>query len=336
VGDIYFCFGNLSMKKVFILFSLPFIMASCVTSKVYKDLQGKYADIEFDNSKLRKENDSLASAGQLSENYLQEIQGQQSALQKKAQELTTELESFRGRYTDLNQSYEYLLENNNNLLADNQRENKKLVGKLNTLQNDLARKEDSLRNESDRLQGLEQAVQSREVRINELESAMSRKDSVVDEVKRSLKNALLNFDGKGLTVETRDGKVYVSLENRLLFPSASWTVQAEGTKALQDLAAVLAENPDLRVMVEGHTDADAFKGRTAVKDNWDLSVMRATSIVKIITENPGVKKENIIAAGRSEYVPIAENETTEGKAKNRRTEIIITPDLSELSDILDK
>lgn len=323
------------MKKVFLLLSLPFLMASCVSSKVYKDLQGKYAEIEFENSELRKDIDSLASANQVAENYLQELQSQQKALQEKAKEQEVYLESLRGRYNDLNQSYEYLLENNNNLLANNQRENKKLVEKLNTLQSDLARKEDSLRNESDRLGKLEQAVQSREARINELESAIARKDSVVDEVKRSLKDALLNFDGKGLTVETRDGKVYVSLENRLLFPSASWTVQSEGTKALQDLAEVLAQNPDLNVMVEGHTDGDAFNGRTAVKDNWDLSVMRATSIVKIITANPGVKKENIIAAGRSEYVPIASNETPEGKAKNRRTEIIITPDLSELSEILD-
>jgi len=323
------------MKKVFLLLSLPFIMASCVSSKVYKDLQGKYAEIEFENSQLRKDVDSLASANQVAENYLQELQSQQKALQEKAKEQEVYLESLRGRYNDLNQSYEYLLENNNNLLANNQRENKKLVEKLNILQSELARKEDSLRNESERLSKLEQAVQSREARINELESAIARKDSVVDEVKRSLKNALLNFDGKGLTVETRDGKVYVSLENRLLFPSASWTVQEEGTKALQDLAEVLAKNPDLNVMVEGHTDGDAFNGRTAVKDNWDLSVMRATSIVKIITENPGVNKENIIAAGRSEYVPIASNESPEGKAKNRRTEIIITPDLGELSEILD-
>ncbi len=323
------------MRKVFLLLSLPFILASCVSSKVYKDLQGKYAEIEFENSQLRQEVDSLASANQVAENYLQELQSQQKALQEKAKEQEVYLESLRGRYNDLNQSYEYLLENNNNLLANNQRENKKLVEKLNTLQSDLARKEDSLRNESDRLNKLEQAVQTREARINELESAIARKDSVVAEVKRSLKNALLNFDGKGLTVETRDGKVYVSLENRLLFPSASWTVQSEGTKALQDLAEVLAQNPDLNVMVEGHTDGDAFNGRTAVKDNWDLSVMRATSIVKIITANPGVKKENIIAAGRSEYVPIASNETAEGKAKNRRTEIIITPNLSELSEILD-
>ncbi len=323
------------MKKIFLLLALPLIVTSCVSSKVYKDLQGKYAEIEFDNSELRKENDSLASANQLAENYLQELQSQQKALQIKAQEQAADLEGMRSRYNDLNQSYEYLLENNNNLLANNQRENKKLVEKLNTLQNDLARKEDSLRNESDRLGKLEQAVQSREARINELESAIARKDSVVAEVKRSLKNALLNFDGKGLTVETRNGKVYVSLENRLLFPSASWTVQEEGTKALQDLAVVLAENPDLNVMVEGHTDSDEFNGRTAVKDNWDLSVMRATSIVKIITANEGVKKENIIAAGRSEYVPIADNDSPEGKAKNRRTEIIITPDLSELSVILD-
>ncbi len=221
-------------------------------------------------------------------------------------------------------------------MASNQRENQKLVEKLNKLQQELSHKEDSLRLENQRLEKLSEAVQLREARISELESAIARKDSTVQMVRKRLKDALLNFDGKGLTVEDRDGKVYVSLSNKLLFPSASWTVEPEGKKALQELAVVLAENPDLQVTVEGHTDSDEFNGRTAVKDNWDLSVMRATSIVKIIVDNPGVNKTNITAAGRSEYMPIASNDTPEGKATNRRTEIIIEPDLSELNSILEE
>ncbi|MDZ7845298.1 MAG: OmpA family protein [Owenweeksia sp.] len=120
----------------------------------------------------------------------------------------------------------------------------------------------------------------------------------------------------------------------MLFPSGSWTVNKNGKKALDQLAAVLAENPELNVTVEGHTDSDPFNGSGAVKDNWDLSVMRATAIVKILTDNAGVVPKRITAAGRSEFVPIATNETKDGKAKNRRTEIIITPDMSQIVKVL--
>ena len=238
------------------------------------------------------------------------------------------------KYTDLNKNYEFLLENNNALMASNQAENKKLIAKLNTLQQDLQAKEDSLTNEQQRLDYLSKELQKREARVYELESTIAEQDKLVNEVRNKLKEALFNFEGKGLTVEMRNGKVYVSLENSLLFPSGSWTVESRGKEALDQLAKVLAQNPDLNVMVEGHTDSDAFNGKTAVKDNWDLSVMRATSIVKIITANKGVNPAKITAAGRSEYVPIASNETPEGKAKNRRTEIIITPDLDKIVKVL--
>ena len=126
------------------------------------------------------------------------------------------------------------------------------------------------------------------------------------------------------------------MENSLLFSSGSWTVDDKGKKALTDLAQVLAENTDLDVVVEGHTDNDEFRGRTAVKDNWDLSVMRATAIVKILTANKNVDPKKITAAGRSEYLPLVSNDTEEGKATNRRTEIIITPDLGELMKFLEE
>jgi len=330
------------MKKLALFAILAFMASSCVSSKVYKDLQAKFADLEAENSTLRKGRDGAQAAEEVAQSRIKNLESELATLRQKSSETKQELENLNNRYQDLNRSYEYLLENNNELLASNQAENKKLVAKLNKLQAELSAKEDSLRLENDRLQKLDanlqklgQEIQVREARISELESAMARKDSTVEMVRQRLRDALRNFDGKGLTVEERDGKVYVSLENRLLFPSASWTVEAEGRKALEELAVVLAENPDLQVMVEGHTDADAFNGRTAVKDNWDLSVMRATSIVKIIVANEGVNKANITAAGRSEYVPVASNDTPEGKAKNRRTEIIITPNLNELNQLLE-
>ncbi|QNR25564.1 OmpA family protein [Croceimicrobium hydrocarbonivorans] len=330
------------MKKLALFAILAFMASSCVSSKVYKDLQAKFADLEAENSTLRKGRDGAQAAEEVAQSRIKNLESELATLRQKSSETKQELENLNNRYQDLNRSYEYLLENNNELLASNQAENKKLVAKLNKLQAELSAKEDSLRLENDRLQKLDanlqklgQEIQVREARISELESAMARKDSTVEMVRQRLRDALRNFDGKGLTVEERDGKVYVSLENRLLFPSASWTVEAEGRKALEELAVVLAENPDLQVMVEGHTDADAFNGRTAVKDNWDLSVMRATSIVKILVANEGVNKANITAAGRSEYVPVASNDTPEGKAKNRRTEIIITPNLSELNQLLE-
>lgn len=324
------------MKKWIALIALPLALSSCVSSKIHKDLQAKYQDLQSEHTALRKKNETCQADLESAEEQLAKINQEVGELRESKAEAAATFSELEKKYQALNKSYEFLLENNNALLASNQKENQKLLKKLNALQTELGGKEDSLRSEQKRLESLSAQLQEREARVNELEGLIARKDSTVIAVRQKLKDALLNFDGKGLTVETRDGKVYVSLENSLLFPSASWTVEPEGRKALQELAKVLAENPELNVVVEGHTDSDAFNGRTAVKDNWDLSVMRATSIVKILVDNPGVNKQNITAAGRSEYVPIASNETAEGKAKNRRTEIIITPDLSELTVLLEE
>lgn len=324
------------MKNYLYISLLALFTTSCVSSKIHKELQAKYQDLETENTALRVENEKLEADLQAANQRINNLENELTELKSAKESSERSLADLQKKYKELNQSYEYLLDNNNALLASNQKENQQLVDKLNKLQQELNTKEDSLRSEKERLNYLAGELQKREARVNELESLIAKKDSTVQMVRSRLKDALLNFDGKGLTVEVRDGKVYVSLENSLLFPSASWSVEPEGKKALQQLAKVLAENPDLNVMVEGHTDSDEYFGRTAVKDNWDLSVMRATSIVKILTENEGVNKANITAAGRSEYVPIATNDTPEGKAKNRRTEIIITPDLSELSTLLEE
>lgn len=322
------------MKKL-VLFAIGILtLTSCVSAKLHKELQAKHKDLQEQNSELRTANDQLKSDLAAAESELNKTKKNLAALEASQSETQNSYNDLQDKYRELNKNYEFLLENNNALMASNQAENKKLIEKLNTLQKDLHAKEDSLLQEQQKLEYLSKELQKREARVYELESLIAEQDKKVNEVREKLKKALYNFEGKGLTVEMRDGKVYVSLENSLLFPSGSWTVNEEGKKALNQLAEVLAQNPDLNVMVEGHTDSDAFNSSTAVKDNWDLSVMRATSIVKIITGNEGVDPAKITAAGRSEYLPIATNETSEGKAKNRRTEIIITPDLDKIVKVL--
>lgn len=322
------------MRKIFLLGCAVFSLSSCVTAKLHKELQAKYKELDEKNVVLRKENDELKAELGRAKDQVAALTNSLDKLKEETSDQTTKYLEMQDRYKDLNKNYEYLLDNNNALLSSNQAENRKLMARMNTLQTDLQGKEDSLKSEQEKLEYLSRELQKREARVYELESLIAEQEAKVNMVRNKLKEALFNFEGKGLTVEQRDGKVYVSLENSLVFPSASWAVEPKGREALNKLAQVLAENPDLNVMVEGHTDSDAFNGNTAVKDNWDLSVMRATSIVKILTSTKGVNPMRITAAGRSEYLPLVTNDSPEGKAKNRRTEIIITPDLDKIVKVL--
>lgn len=309
-------------------------LSACVSSKVHEELQAKYRDLDEQNVALRKEKDECATELGQARDRISLLERKLEKAANDTLDLGRRYRSLQNKYAELNRNYEYLLENNNALMASNQQENQKLVKKLNSLQQELRSKEDSLTAEQEKLNYLSAELQKREARVYELESLIAEQESKVNAVRKKLKDALFNFEGKGLSVEQRNGKVYVSLENSLLFPSGSWNVQSRGKEALDQLAKVLASNQDLNVLVEGHTDSDAYNGSGPINDNWDLSVKRATSIVKILTDNPGVDPQKITAAGRSEYLPIASNETSEGKAKNRRTEIIITPDLDQLMNML--
>ncbi len=174
---------------------------------------------------------------------------------------------------------------------------------------------------------------AREQRVKELESAIAAQKAKSDELRGKLSSALSGFNSNELSVEQRNGKVYVSLSQELLFASGSTEVNAKGKTALASLASVLNKNPDVQIAVEGHTDNVPFKGAGAMKDNWDLSVLRATSITRLLT-NGGVDPRRVTAAGHSEFIPVAENNNADGKAKNRRTEIILSPKLDELYSIL--
>ncbi|MGZ5281839.1 MAG: OmpA/MotB family protein [Bacteroidia bacterium] len=184
------------------------------------------------------------------------------------------------------------------------------------------------------LQEKERLLQDREKKLKELQDLVAKQDQAVKDLRNKITNALVGFKSDELTIEMKNGKVYVSLAEKLLFKSGSASVDPKGKEAIGKLAAVLEKNPDIDIMIEGHTDnVRLIPGK--FDDNWDLSVSRATSIVRILTEDNSVDPKRVIAAGRGEFVPVVSNETTEGKARNRRTEIILSPKLDELFQILE-
>ena len=158
---------------------------------------------------------------------------------------------------------------------------------------------------------------------------------MVTSLKQSISKALRGLEGEGLTIEQRNGKVYISLEEDLLFASGKYVVNSGGVSALTKLASALAPQKDLEILVEGHTDSIPLNGRGLIKDNWDLSVMRATNVVKVLTKNPSLNPLQLTAAGRAEFSPISSNNTKEGRSSNRRIEMILSPNLDDLFDLLD-
>jgi len=169
----------------------------------------------------------------------------------------------------------------------------------------------------------------------ELQNILEQKEQAVEDLKNDVMDALIGFSDEGLTVHEKDGKVYVSMEEKLLFKTGKWDVDPKGKQALMDLSRLLADNPDINIMVEGHTDDVPYNGSGGISDNWDLSVKRATAIVKILLQNKSLDPTRLIASGRGEHLPVDDQKTTEARRKNRRTEIILTPKLDELFEILE-
>ena len=308
---------------------------SCVSPKVHNELQDSYDNILNENQILKTTSDRAKT--DLKE-ILSDMEVIEIAIQGLIQDSIKNGRRYRKlkkSFDDLNANYEYALENNSSLVTANLRENKVMLEQMEGLAKRLAAKEDSLMLEQNRLMSLELALQLREKRVNELESLIARKDSTANYFRNRIARALLGFENRGLTVSMKNGQVYVSLDNRLMFASGKWEIENDGVSALQKLAQVLGENQDLNISVQGHTDDDAYFGKGQVQDNWDLSVMRATSVVKILIQK-GVSATQIEASGRGEHMPLVENSSSKNKAKNRRTEIIITPDLSEIANLISK
>ena len=173
----------------------------------------------------------------------------------------------------------------------------------------------------------------REATINKLQAEVDAQNARLQSLLNSVKDALLGFSSDELTVTEKNGKIYVAMSDKLLFESGSAQVNKQGKEALGKLAEVLKKRHDIDVFIEGHTDNKPIK-TVQFKDNWDLSVVRATSVVRILTKDYGVNPLQILPCGRGEFMPVDNNESVEGRAHNRRTEIIMAPKLDKLMDIL--
>jgi len=219
-----------------------------------------------------------------------------------------------------------------------------LLTELQEAQENLRQKEEILRQleqtldmKKTSLDELTFELDKRNARMAELEKILDTQKRISQDLKTKVSEALTGFENNGLTVNNRDGKVYVSLDEKLLFRSGSWEIDANGRNALRKLAAVLDKNPGIQILIEGHTDNVPYNpGSGQLRDNWDLSVKRATTVVRVLLEGSSIAPERLTAGGRSEYVPVDPSNTAEARQKNRRTEIVLTPDLTELYRIINQ
>ena len=315
------------LKKVTFLLVIAFTFNSCVSKKVYQELETKFNKLRTSNAELIKEKDDLLAAKNSLTDELTSLKSDFEKLTVDKKNLSQEFEALQTKFKNLDESYKVLSNQSSKELAEQAAKNQQLLAQLEE-------KEQKLAEESLRLENLQNELNARSSQIEELQALIDSKEAQMQKLKTAISNALHNFEGNGLTVEHKNGKIYVSMENKLLFNSGSWAVGTEGKKAVEQLANVLSENPDINVLIEGHTDNVPYKGTTLI-DNWDLSVKRATAIVRIL-KGKSVNPKQITAAGRSEFLPVGSNETKEGKAKNRRIEIILAPNLDEISKLLNE
>lgn len=330
------------LQKISFFIVLISVLFACVPAKKYEELKSKQQACAEEKEALKAQNKNLEEQNKELQLTIEDLKKRKKQLEADTMMLGQSLRQMTTNYDNINKTYQLLLDKNNELLAGNKSATEKLMKQLQKAQDDLQSQEDALRTlegslavKEAHLKKLTEELEAREKRVNELEAMISRKDSLVTALKNKVKDALLGFENNGLTIEQKNGKVYVSLDESLLFSSGSYAVGSKGTEVLKKLAKVLEQNQDINVLVEGHTDNVPLKGSGDIADNWDLSVKRATSVVKIITGSSKVNPKRLTAAGRSEYVPLDTSNTVEGRKKNRRIEVILTPKLDELFELLE-
>ena len=318
------------------------LLSACVPQRLLEETKTKLSSCETEVATTRKlsqdAESKLATANETLTKNTKDING----LQRDTSIMASNLRLLQNKYDKLNFVNDQLLDKYNRMLVGSEKDNAKLSGQLQMTQEQLLRKEDELKaleaklnKQQQDLDALSAQLKLREARVNELESILKRKDQATADLKKKLQDALFNFENKGLTITQKNGKDYVSMDESLLFASGKTAVEPKGVEALKNVAKVLEQNPDINILVEGHTDDVPMKGAGEIKDNWDLSVIRATSVTKILLQNSTTDAKRITSAGRGEFFPIDASKTPEARKKNRRTEIILTPKLDELLKVLD-
>jgi chemotaxis protein MotB len=335
------------MKHILLALAV-LLMTACIPLKQFEELSEENKQLEYDAAQAIKENDALkVDVNELKaqlERYINKVE----LLAQDTARLARQNKRLQHRYDDLNQNYAEVL-NSLKKASGSDADNKNLLAYLQQLQEDLQRREDELVASEQALltkqRNLEEAkaelasadaqLKLQNQRMIELEELLTRKDEAMRSLKQTISDALTGFSGDELQVHMKDGKVYVSLEEKLLFQSGRYEVNQQGVAALQKIAHVLQQNEDIDILVEGHTDNVPYNGRGELKDNWDLSVKRATSVVRILLDNSSISPRRITAGGRSKYIPVVDGNDASALQKNRRTEVILTPRWQEVFDLLD-
>ncbi len=310
------------MKKYTFAFLLLTVLSSCVSTKKYQELDDKYIKLRSENVELKEKMDTLENKFLSCSSALDQIKFKYESLKQQYETLNKLYAVKENAYKKLQASYDALSQSSSQTLAYEAEKSKKLLKELEKKEAELAKER--------------QELDAKIKKIQQLETMIAEKDAKLNHLKSSLSRALVNFEGKGLKVEQKNGKIYISMENKLLFDSGSWNVKKNGKEAIETIANVLSINPDIEIMIEGHTDNVPYKPHGAILDNWDLSVKRATSVVRQIMKNKHIDPKRLIAAGRSKYMPVADNSTPAGRAKNRRIEVILTPNLDNIMELLKK
>jgi len=332
------------MRNTILLFTLILsFLGSCVSPKIHNALIYDYENTQTKLNEMEKKNLKISDEVEELNSNIFLLKDKISKLLNDSIQNGNSLKLLQNKYNDLNTSYDLLVSQNSRQLSEKAKEAKRLLEQLEEAQSKLLEKEDELNQLSNDLKDKEQSLNNaqkelneRSARVSELEKIIHQKDSLVTSIKNKVQKALTGLEGDGLTIEQRNGKIYISLEEELLFASGKYIVNKTGESALNKLSEVLSSQQDLEILVEGHTDNVKGNGKGTIKDNWDLSVMRATSVVKILLNNNGMNPLQLTAAGRGEYSPISTNETTEGRKMNRRIEMILSPNLDDLYDILEE
>lgn len=321
------------MKRNYFLLLLlaAALFQACIPQRKYEELEAKSKACE---TNLKSSRDSLRKYTENSAEMNREL----AELKKSNTVLVRDTALLGSSYRQQREQYNLINDLNKEIRAQlellrkgSEDDAKKLTSELTMTQYELQKKEDELKLLEKDLNAKKADLEAKQKRIDELEALLKKQADAAEALRAKVAEALLSFKDKGLTVVEKDGKVYVSMEAKLLFASGSYSVDKDGKDILIKLAKVLETQTDLDIVVEGHTDTDKLNSQNTPKDNWELSVLRSTSVVKILLENSKMDVKKITAAGRSEYIPVDATD----KAKNRRIEIILMPNLDALYKLIE-
>lgn len=312
------------MKRniLYVAVAAVLLNASCVSQKKYAGLQTKLDSVTY-----QAENCQKVSAE--SENNLKSVN---SDLKGKLAEMAKDTASQSFRMHQIQLENDQLRKTNTELYDKLKGTNSD--GEVKGLLTDLQKLQDKLQAREDTLQKAEKTVREKEKKVSELNAVIEKQNESMKNLRQRVADALKGYVGQGLAVEYKNGKVYVSMEESLLFMSGHWDVSAKADTALTKVANFLAENKDIQVVVEGHTDDLAYRGNGYILDNWDLSTKRATAIVRCLLKNSKINPARISASGRAEFVPLDDSKTAAARQKNRRTEIILSPNMDEIMNVI--